>query len=281
MSLLGLLSFPLGLHFPLPRHEAAAPPPRLSRRLLLAGVAAATPPRLSASASPDGDRAIQDAYAAFTRGDYLLSEKLWLRASEESPASALVWQNLASVLVINASDEMKLGELPRGEALRRLQRALHAAERARDLGSADALLANARGNALGLLQQWVEAHAAYEEAVRLSPRDFESIPLSNCALTSFELRQDEQAEREALRLTRRDPTFVDGFALLATLRHSRGDESGAANAFRVVCSDAQWCSRYSTDDVVLGRWTPRAVKEFRELLRSPSVQDVRAASALR
>lgn len=167
------------------------------------------------------------------------------------------------------------------QAARRLQRALDAFDKAESLGASDSLLTNARGNALSLLQRWEEAHAAYAAAVELSPRDFESIPLSNCALVSFELGNLEMAEKEALRLTRRDPSFIDGYALLATLRYDRGDEIGAASAFRTLCSEGLWCDRYSTDAVVIGRWTPRAVNAFRRLLRAPSIQDVRASSVLR
>lgn len=175
----------------------------------------------------------------------------------------------------------RLSRALRTQALSRLNRALAAFDKYDDLDSSNELLANARGNALALLQRWEEAHTAYAASVDLSPRDFESIPLSNCALTSFELRKDEQAEKEALRLTRRDPTFVDGFALLAVIRYDRGDVSGAVAAFDNVCKESQWCERYSTDSVVLGRWTPRAVAAFRKLLRDPAVQDVRAARALR
>ena len=242
-------------------------------------------PAASHATPPSGsrkqfERAVIEAYTAFTKGEYMESERLWLQATQDYPEEALAWQNLATVLIINASEQMTLGQLPTGEALQRLQRALTAFNNAENLGETDALLVNARGNALGLLQRWEEAHAAYAASVDLSPRDLESIPLSNQALTSFELGRADDAEKEALRLTRRDPNFRDGFALLATLRHSRGDEAGAASAFRTLCSEEQWCERYSTDAVVLGRWTPRAVSAFRSLLRAPAIQDVRAAKAL-
>ena len=258
-----------------------------TRRAALLGTATAAlcaaMPAASHAAGNDRkkfERAVAEAYTAFTKGNYVESERLWAQATVDYPEEALAWQNLATVLVINASEQMTLGQLPTGEALQRLQRALAAFDKAEDLGEADALVVNARGNALGLLQRWEEAHTAYAASVDLSPRDFESIPLSNQALTSFELGRGDDAEREALRLTRRDPNFRDGYALLATLRHSRGDEAGAASAFRTLCSEEQWCERYSTDAVVVGRWTPRAVTAFRSLLRAPAIQDVRAAKAL-
>lgn len=61
----------------------------------------------------------------------------------------------------------------------KLQRALVALDTAEHLGQDDALLMNSRGNAFSLLQMWGEALEAYKKAADLSPRDFESIPLSN------------------------------------------------------------------------------------------------------
>jgi tetratricopeptide (TPR) repeat protein len=253
-----------------------------TRRVLLIGILAtcAQPRPASASTEQSGfSKSVADAYAAFTKGEYDKSETLWAKVSEDYPDQSLAWSNLAIVLIINASERMELGKLPTGGALDRLNRALEACERAVDLGLAsDPLLLNARGNALGLLQRWEEAHDTYAVAADASPRDFESIPLSNQALTSFELGRVDVAEREASRLVRRDPGFRDGFALLAALKHSRGDNSGAAIAFSTLCSEPQWCERYSTDAVVLGRWTPRAVAAFQSLLREPGIKLVLQSS---
>ena len=113
------------------------------------------------------------------------------------------------MLIILASDGMSLGVKPTGEPLARLERALDCLEKAEALGSRDALLLNDRGNALGLLQRWEEARAAYGASADASPRDFEAIPRSNEALVSFELGEEARAEREVrtlLRATRRSRT---------------------------------------------------------------------------
>ena len=57
-------------------------------------------------------------------------------------------------------------------------------------------------------------------------------------------------------LLRRDPNFVDGTALLATLRWSQGDKAGATTAYASLCDTPIWCETYASDAAVLGRWTP-------------------------
>ena len=39
-----------------------------------------------------------------------------------------------------------------------------------------------------------------------------------------------------------------------------------------LCNEPNWCQRYSTVDVVMGRWTPRAVEAWRGLLQEKAVQ---------
>ena len=56
-------------------------------------------------------------------------------------------------------------------------------------------------------------------------------------------------------LLRRDPNFVDGTALLATLRWSQGDVAGATTAYASLCDTPIWCETYASDAAVLGRWT--------------------------
>jgi len=256
--------------------------PHVSRRaaltlplqaLLLGSTLLSNPP---ANASPFPYAVmVKDASAAFEGADYIKSEKLWRKATEAYPEADLCWANLAVVLIINASDEMTLGTKPQGSARERLDEALVAIQTAERLGQADALLLNARGNAFGLLQQWTDAVDAYGAAVVLSARDFESIPASNQALALLELEETERAERVVRRIMRRDPGFVDALALLATIRWIQGDRGGTANAIATLCSGSNggmWCERYSIDQVVLGRWTPLAVKAYRELLREPSIQ---------
>mmetsp|Transcript_62576 Transcript_62576/g.104156 ORF Transcript_62576/g.104156 Transcript_62576/m.104156 type:complete len:289 (-) Transcript_62576:181-1047(-) len=216
----------------------------------------------------------REAIKAFSKGDYITAEMLWQRTAEAFPSEPLAWTNLGTCYIINASDEMTLGNLPEGEALKRLQNALDAFDKAEALGFEDGLLRNSKGNALGLLQRWDEAREAYIGAAAASPRDFESIPLSNAALVSFELKALERAEREARTLLRRDPNFVDAAALLATIRYASGDIGGAALAFEKLCASPQFCMRYSTDAVVVGRWTPRAVEAYRGLLGEPSIMRV-------
>jgi len=193
------------------------------------------------------------------------------------PQQSLGWTNLAITLVITASDEMTLGVAPTGRAKARLEEALAALDRAEQIdgaGNADALTLNSRGNALGLLQRWEEAATVYAAAATVSRRDFESIPRSNQALALFQLGSLAEAEAQAKRLIRRDPNFRDGQALLAALRFEQGDTAGAAGAFSRLCDGADgaaWCRRYSTADVVVGRWSPRAVAAYRRLLDEPAI----------
>ena len=235
------------------------------------------PEAAAAAAPPPFSRMASDAARAFEQGKYEECEQLWQAAADAYSSEDLAWANLAVALIINASDDptMKLGQPPAGRAKERLEAALAAIEKATALGSSDALLLNAQGNALGLLLRWGEAREAYASATALSARDFESIPRSNEALTLLQLEQPEQAEKLARNLLRRDPNFVDAQALLATIRWSQRDMGGAAAELSALCDrptdGQQWCERYSTVDVVLGRWPPRAVATYRDLLMQPSV----------
>ena len=246
------------------------------RAALLSLLLLSAPTRPAGANSPASfAQMAQAAFAAFERADYLESERLWRAATEQHPKEGLGWANLAVALIINASDKMTLGVLPTGEPLQRLEEALSATERAEALGAADGILLNSRGNALGLLQRWGEARAAYAAATTLSPRDFESIPRSNEALALMQLEEPAQAEALVRRIMRRDPNFVDAFALLAAVRWMQGDPGGTARAIAQLCGGGDgrmWCARYSTEQVVLGRWTPRAVEAYRELLKEKSVQ---------
>lgn len=258
-------------------------------RRAAAGVGLAT--LLAAAAAPAAsvERSYADlaaeAYAAFEAADYRLCERKWQAATAAYPSEPLGWNNLAIALVINASDEMKLGEPPAGRARERLDEALAALARAEALSpSADALLLNARGNAFGLLLRWEDALGAYSASAAASPADFASIPRSNEALALFQLSQLELAERKARALVRRDPNFRDGVALVATLRWAQGDAAGATTEFAALCSGTggrQWCERYGSASVVTGRWSPKAVAAYEELLKQPSIQlELRNARAL-
>jgi len=256
---------------------AAFRPPPITRRSAIFSATLATLP-FPSSATTSADAIVAEASRAFQAGDYSLAERLWREAANASPESSLPWSNLAVTLIINASNEMQLGVPPSGKARERLDEALAALETAIRIDGAqspDALTLNSRGNALGLLLRWPEAQQAYAEAAAASRRDFESIPRSNNALALFELGQLADAEKQARTLIRRDPNFVDAKALLAALRMEQGDVGGAANAVALLCSGdegAQWCRRYSSVEVVLGRWSPRAVAAYKRLLTEPSVQ---------
>jgi tetratricopeptide (TPR) repeat protein len=246
---------------------------RVPRRGLLAS-ALLLPTRGASAASSS-----TEASNAFQRGDYVLSEKLWREVANAAPSESLAWSNLGVTLIINASDEMQLGVAPSGKARDRLDEALAALDTAIRLdganGASDALTLNSRGNALGLLLRWEEAATAYAAASAASRRDFESIPRSNEALALFELGSLGEAERRVRTLIRRDPNFRDGTALLAALRLEQNDVGGAASAVNMLCSGAdgpEWCRRYSNVEIVLGRWSPRAVAAYRRLLKEPSVQ---------
>ena len=228
-------------------------------------------PALAADDKAAFERASRAAYAKFQAADYPAAEQAWAGVAENFPKEPLAFANWATVLIILASDGMSLGVKPTGEPLARLERALDCLEKAEALGSRDALLLNDRGNALGLLQRWEEARAAYGASADASPRDFEAIPRSNEALVSFELGEEARAEREVRTLLRRDPAFKDGEALLAALQWSQGSKEYSQTVAQ-LCNEPGWCARYSTVDVVMGRWTPRAVEAWRGLLQEKAVQ---------
>lgn len=249
----------------------------VTRRTLLASAFVPAASLLPAAPAWADESPIAKAQNAFQKGDYLLSERLWREAANAQPANSLPWSNLAVTLIINASDEMQLGVPPKDKARERLEEALAALDTAVRLdGEApDALTLNSRGNALGLLLRWEDAAATYGKSAAVSRRDFESIPRSNEALALFELGELARAEKGARTLIRRDPNFKDGAALLATLRLEQGDVGGAASAMSLLCSGPDgnaWCRRYSSVDVVLGRWSPRAVAAYKRLLDEPSVK---------
>ncbi len=258
---------------------AMLPHAPVSRRALLHaasfGVAQTLP--LPAVAAESFLKMGDKAATAFIRGGYDESERLWREATVAYPDEPLGWANLATTLVITASSEMTLGVPPEpgSRAANRLDEALRAIERAETLGSTDALLLNTRGNALGLMLRWDDARLAYRAATDASQRDFESIPRSNEALALFELGELAEAEKLARVLIRRDPSFRDGQALLATLLWARGDKPGAETEFAAVCDGASgstWCGVYSSEDAVKGRWSPKAVGAFRGLLDEPSIK---------
>jgi len=282
-----VLRLPLAVHSPAllstahpPALLSAAHAPAIMSRRALFGSLLSLPlvPAASATAAPPPKSSFElesrGAYKAFSAGEYAEAARLWEQLCDRFADQPLAHANLGTCLIIIASDMMTLGELPPPAAAARLERALDAFDTATKLGSGDALLLNSKGNALGLLQRWGEARDAYVSAAAAGPRDFESIPRLNAAAVSFELGEQDRAEREVRTLLLRDPRFVDGTALLATLRYARGDMGGAAAAFERLCEEPMWCSRYSQDSVVLGRWTPAAVGSFRKLLLEPSVQRV-------
>lgn len=133
-------------------------------------------PAIAADDKAAFERASRAAYAKFQAADYPAAEQAWAGVAETFPKEPLAFANWATVLIILASDGMSLGVKPTGEPLARLERALDCLEKAEALGSRDALLLNDRGNALGLLQRWEEARAAYGASADASPRDFEAIP---------------------------------------------------------------------------------------------------------
>lgn len=257
---------------------------RMSRRGLCTSMAAAAaaPSSLSLSFASDAApttasaRLAAEATSAFERADYLASERLWRQVTMEAPDDSLAWANLAINLIITASEEMELGKPPEGRAKERLDECLRAIEQAEALDvTPDALTLNSKGNALGLQLRWADARVAYAASADASPRSFESIPRSNEILAMFELGALAEAERKTTQLIRRDPAFRDARALLATLRYERGDVGGAASAISDLCSGpggAAWCDRYSSSDVVMGRWSPRAVRAYQGLLKEKAIQ---------
>jgi tetratricopeptide (TPR) repeat protein len=228
---------------------------------------------VSIAAGDAGDEAFgKAAYRAgslFSRGQYADSELAWQRIVEAYPLRSLGWQNLATVELINTAGAMRLDELPAtGAAAARLETAIAHFRRASTLAAAsvDGLALNNEGNALGLLGRYDEALSTYRSAADASPRDFESIPRANAALTLLQLGRPDEGEKAAEAIVRRDPAFVDGFAIVAACRWARQDRIGAEDAYRRLCSEPTWCNLYASTDAVSGRWPPRAIETWSAFL---------------
>jgi len=88
------------------------------------------------------------------------------------------------------------------------------------------------GVTLEALGRWQEAHAAYLEAVRLSPRYAAAHKLLGGAL--LELRRWQEAERSLCRAVELDRTMADAWADLGVARRRLGDVDGAVVAMQLA-----------------------------------------------
>jgi len=255
--------------------------PRLTRRLALRGATLAalgvTLPAERAcarEAEAEDSAFVRVCYRAgrlFEDGKYAEAEEAWRKVAAGYPRSALAWQNLATVELITTAGALTLDELPAtGDRGARIEVAIEHFRRAAELAgdAVDPLALNNEGNALGLLGRFDSALAAYRRAANSSGRDFESIPRANVALTLLQLGSPAEGEREASAIVRRDPSFLDGFAILATCRWVQGDKLGAEEAYRRLCTEPTWCSLYARADAVAGRWPPTAVAAWGDLLQA-------------
>lgn len=267
-------------------HPRPANPGRrlVLERAAVAALGALVTPAASgaAGAAPDEAEFGRQCYRAgrlFNLGKYAEAEAAWARVSSAYPMRALGWQNLATAELINAANSLKLKELPAtGDAAARLETAIAHFRTAADLGAeVDALALNNEGNALGLLGRYEEALAAYRTASDASERDFESIPRANAALTLLQLGQPAEGAKAAEAIVRRDPAFVDGFAIVAACRWLQGDRLGAEAAMRRVCAEPAFCTLYSTTAAVSGRWPPRAIAAWRDFLEQNRARPARAS----
>lgn len=228
-------------------------------------------PALAADDAAALNEAANKAIRLFNRGKYDEALAAWQQIVERFPGSSLAYQNLATSELIAVAGELKLDELPaRGEAARRLEAALEHFATARRLADPDdgpdVLALNNEGNALGLLGRYDDALSRYNAAADAADREFESIPRANAALTLLQLGKPELGAREAEAIVRRDPGFVDGFAILVACRWRQGDRLAAERAYRRLCQEEAWCSLYSAPDVVKGRWPPLAVAAWADFL---------------
>lgn len=221
-------------------------------------------------AATDMDAAIRKALRLFNQGRYDEAEDAWRRVTEDFPDAALGFQNLATVELINTASKMRLDALPAvGPEAEQLERCLAHFRRARALASSvDAVALNNEGNALGLLGQYPDALEAYRKAADAADRDFEAVPRANAALTLLQVGRPAEGARLAEAIVRRDPNFVDGFAILAACRWREGRPFDAERAYIRLCQEPAWCARYATADVVTGRWPPAAVAAWQEFLRA-------------
>lgn len=256
----------------LSRHARHTP----SRRLVLECAALAAACALAPPCAADDDDAefSKQAYRAgrlFNLGQYAEAEEAWARITRAYPSRALGWQNLATVELVNAASGLELLELPaRGEAAARLEVAVahfRTATKLRPAAAPDALALNGEGNALGLLGDYAAALAAYRSAADVADRDFEDIPRANAALTLLQLGQAAEGAKAAEAIVRRDPAFVDGFAIVAACRWVQGDRLAAEAALRRLCAEPTFCALYTAGtDAVRGRWPPRAIAAWSDLL---------------
>ncbi|KAJ1462901.1 hypothetical protein M885DRAFT_556602 [Pelagophyceae sp. CCMP2097] len=253
----------------------------MSRRsVFVAAPASFVARRTNAAPAPSVD----DALRLFNSGDYDSSRAEWEKLLQAEPESALYLSNLGTCELIVASAGAKLGEAPRGAVATLLAAAVLHLGKAADV-EGDPLTTNNLGNAFAVLLDWPAAATAYDRsaaaaAVSRTGRGFQSIPLSNRAQVALELGDAVDAEKRIVNLLRRDPNFVDGRALLAAVRWSRGDTNGAEEAFSALCRPAiaapngfnkpiqglggsDWCELYSKDaSTVQGRWTPKSIAAF-------------------
>lgn len=216
------------------------------------------------------DRQCERAGRLFSLGRYGEAEAAWANVASSYPLRSLGWQNLATLELINAASAVKLEDLPAtGDVAARLEAAIGHFRKAAALGPAgvDSLALNNEGNALGLLGRYRDALSAYQQAADASPREFESIPRANAALTFLQLGDFAEGARVAEITVRRDPSFVDGFAILAACRWLQGDRLAAEAALRRVCAEPAFCKLYSTTEAVSGRWPPRAIAAWRDFLQ--------------
>eukprot|EP00929_Paragymnodinium_shiwhaense_P105483 TRINITY_DN70547_c0_g1_i1.p1 TRINITY_DN70547_c0_g1~~TRINITY_DN70547_c0_g1_i1.p1 ORF type:complete len:365 (-),score=48.76 TRINITY_DN70547_c0_g1_i1:16-1110(-) len=251
--------------------------------------------------SPAGEAKFKEGMSLFENGDFSRSEKTFREAIQLGQDDGYTNANLGTVVLLNTAKTIKLDEPLTSEASKRLEEALGYIEKSivKGMGE-DGVVLNTRGNAFNLLRRWPEAAEAYQDAVRTSDYDFQAMPWQNLALAHYESGDDKQAEREAERLLRSHPEFVDARAFLVALRWSRGDPVGAESAWMDICEgeepvkatmpvakvveaaglalgvskyaagkgkeSSELCSTYNKMDSVRGRWPPRAMAAYESFL---------------
>lgn len=247
----------------------------------------------SSASSVKPEDSVNSALRAFERGDYAQSLELWTALTERSPDEGLFWSNRGTVELILGSAQATLGVRPTGEAAELLEAAVSSFERALENGDASSISLNNLGNAQAAMLRWDRAADAYDRATAaaIKSQASVSIAVANRAQVAMELDDLADAEKRVATLLRKDPNFLDGRALMAAIKYARGDAAGAEASFASLCrptvsapnqfnapikglGGTDWCELYSSRDIVLGRWTPKATAAYDAFLssRTPSAR---------
>ena len=267
--------------------------------ILTTGAAAAVVVVPPVGAAPTQQKTMEaEAIGLFEQGKYDAALRCWTELTMKYPTEGSYWSNRGTLELIVGSRDLTLGKAPEGRAETTLLGAVTSFEKAEDLGDADAIALNNRGNVYNALLKWSEAATLYDRAIgAASKTPYASIPRENRALVAFQLNDLDDALKRTDIIVRRDPNFLDAKALLAAIHYARGETEKAETTFAGLCRPTvtapnqfktpipglggpDFCDLYSSTDYVKDRWTPRAVDAYDAFLRSRN-KNARIASDIR